>query len=206
MHAEWRTIPNDGLDTQVINDAEFSDPQSGLLAARGFDARGDRSGGITTPVPITIKSGQTLVRFHGNPDGGWWFTPFELALLLDHLGHDDVTTGRSSGTGVLHKAGVVLRSWSGMESFRIATFTADFGAYFGEGDGAYAERPDGSKVYVKGLRILDHGGRQRFVRQVYVPGLRNHAGSVRTVRSGDTEANFVTALRSLPHSPLPFEA
>lgn len=110
----------------MINSAEFLDLQSGLLAARGFAVCGDRSGGIRAPVPIAIKAGQTLVRFHGDP--------------------------------------------------------------------------------VKGLRIFDHAGRQRFVRQVFVPGLQKYAGNVHTLRSGDTDRAFVIALGSLPHSPLRFES
>jgi hypothetical protein len=168
---------------------------------------------MTTPKEVVVPSGSPLVRFYGGgagPDGAWWWTSWELHQLADHLGHLDFASGLGSqGSSVLHKAGVVLGSWSTAASFRVIELRQPFSAFFGEGDGAewtreVAGQPRSS--YLKGLRIFGPGGGQRYLRQLFLPSYWSYSAGAREKCSGATDSQFAGELMKLPRAMLPFEA
>lgn len=178
-----------------------------LLRARGFDERGNRIGGISAPVQVTVPTGTMLVRTFGGDAqavGQWWFTLHELSEVLNYVGHTDVAEGRQAGKGVLHAFLAVLqREWkSTCEFFALVELQKSVYAFHGEGGHVAYGGAGGQKA----ARIISRGS-QRGVRQIMLPKLWEYQSAVvYRISKGSTDRELVAVCRRLPAQPLPFEA
>jgi hypothetical protein len=189
----------------VRNAGDFAGPDaSGVyLRARGFDARGERAGGILAPQKVTVPAGAFLVRLFkpGTQYGDWWSTPYELRRLVEHFarGRDLFSTGRAEGRGVLHATLAVLPHWSGLTEFWIAALSEPLYAYYGEGDAA---PKDGRSNKPVGILV---NGVQRRVRQLYIPHAAACKDVFKAVTHGATDTALFPALSKRQEPPLSFE-
>jgi len=188
------------------------------LAARGFNARGNRSGGIVGPKEVQVPSGAILFRLYhipGEEFGQWWSTANELAAVFDHFAREgsSAAVGRTAGKGILHAALAVRHDWSepkggGKPSadhlgrYVCARLKVPLTAYYGEGDDAPS---DNQKGIQKAVKILSKSGSQVGVRQLFFPECWKYAQNFSVVDSGYTDSGLQNALRKHMTGPLPFE-
>lgn len=191
------------------NDSSFPNgrpPPGLLLAARGYGASGDKSGGLGADArTVALPAGAHLARLHdgSRPFGPWWFTPFEYRRISDHFGLSGagLVSGRSTGDSALHAALALLSGWYADRSDQIARFTlirlrAPFHALHGTGDPAITRT--GRSVGA----VLPGGG----ARQVFLPDLDFHRDSFDVVVSlGIADHDLDRALGRLAGARLPFE-
>ena len=183
--------------------SEFDDS---FLGARGFNARGERVGGITTPKQVIVPAGALLVRTFGGGArqvGQWWFSVFELKSMLSHAGHSDLVEGRDAGKGLLHAFLAILRNeWkSTCESFGVAALVEPLYAFYGAGDHA-VYGPDGGQK----AALMWMAGRQRGMRQLFLPRLWEYSSTlVWRIPHGDVDRELAATCGQLPAAPLPFE-
>ena len=201
-------------DEDVAN-AKYFDGEGATgtyLSARGFDEKGNRSGGIKGPKKVTLPAGTILFRFYHQPrskHGQWWATPHELARVIDYFAREGpaLAEGRSAGRGILHATFVVRHDWGSnspdhLGRFWIARVKSPLWAYYGEGD----EAPDESKKQVqKAVKILGKGGAQIGVNQVYLPKLWEYASSLEEIADEWTDAGLSSAVRAHVRQKLDFE-
>ncbi len=177
------------------------------LRARGFDKQGNRVGGITVPRQVVVPRGAILFRTFGGDakaTGQWWFTPYELTMILDYFGRTDVSEGRQAGKGMLHAVFAVLKhEWNSTgEFFTIIELNKPFYAFYGEGDDALLGASGGQK----GARILV-GNSQRCVRQLMLPNFWNYESFVTTkIGQGNTDTSLVDLWKQYAARRLPFES
>lgn len=198
----------------AANDDLFQPPlqQQTYLAARGFSDTGAKSGGIVEPVAVTIPGGAHLFRFYHDPTrdyGEWWATGYELSVIVEYFGRGGTAfgEGRAQGKGILHGTFAVRHDWGGKSPLHLGTFLVaklkdPLKAYFGEGDHA----PDASFANMqKAVRIIDHTGRQRMGRQVFLPKAWTYKASFPTVHRGRSDSDLIDALSKYGTRRLPFE-
>jgi hypothetical protein len=183
--------------------------QQSYLEARGFDARGYRTGGILEPAEVDLPKDTILFRFYGGSQswsGRWWITPFELAGIVDYFGHYDFNVGRAHGRGMLHGSLAVLaREWrNSMRHYCVVKLRSPFKAFYGEGDHALI----GSRGGFKAALIRDpRTGAQRAARQLFLPGFGEFTDNVDVlVQGGLTDRGLTSGLKRFYRSPLAFEA
>lgn len=204
----------------TVNKSFFEGPAA-YLRARGFDDRGNRSGGILAPKVVEVPPGAILFRFFHRTDrkfGEWWSTAHELASVLDHFAREGpaLAAGRSEGKGVLHAAYAVRHDWSkdgavpGSEAstdhlgrFICGRTLTSLSAYYGDGDDA----PSADKTSVqKAVRILGKGGSQVRVRQLFFPSCCKYQDKFGLyIEDGCTDTELLNAVRKYQSGPLAFE-
>lgn len=186
-----------------------------FLRARGFDRKGNKSGGIIDPRQVTMPSGTILIRTYQEPAGilgDWWFTPYEMGLILDHFGRDGsaIGTGRREGKGILPAAMGVREEWGrhtprplGMMGYMTVLRSKEpLLAFMGESDVA----PDSAfKHVLKPIRIME-GGRQRLARQLFLPDFATYQNAAAILdRHLPTDENLASACRRYGSEPQAFE-
>ena len=188
------------------------------LRARGFDRRGNRSGGIKSPVKVLIQPSTILIRFFHDEDsryGGWWTTPRELSLIFDHFGVGGgyADPGRAVGKGIMHAALAVRHEWSirrtgahlrsdHLARFWIAETNKPLYAFYGEGDSAASADQTSN---LKPVRISGGTGENRSSMQLYLPNLVDYKGALHHVRDGRSDADLAGELAKISTAPLYFE-
>jgi hypothetical protein len=196
----------------AVNDQYFQPPllKDSRLAAGGFSATGFKSGGIVNPVIVDIPAATHLIRFYHDPArayGEWWATPYELSVIIEYFGRSDLGTGRAQGKGILHASLVVRHDWAQknplhLGSFLVARLADPLKAYHGEGDHA----PDSAFADVqKAVYVIDHTGRQRKARQIYLPKAWTYQASLPTVDKGMSDLDLINSLSRLNRNRLAFE-
>jgi hypothetical protein len=198
----------------AVNDSYFQAPLSRhtYLAARGFSDTGAKSGGIIDPVVVEIPAGAYLFRFYHDPSrdyGEWWATRHELSTIAEYFGRGAGAfgEGRVQGKGILHATFAVRHDWAAntplhLGTFLVARLNEPLKAYHGEGDHA----PDASQAHVqKAIRIIDHTGRQRIGRQIYLPKAWLYKASFPSVYRGQSDMDLINALTVHNTARLSFE-
>lgn len=210
-----RPLPPDEKGIAVARNDQFFDPPlvtETFLAVRGFDKQGRRSGGIVDPVVVEIPARTVLFRLYHDPNrrpGEWWFTPYEMKQVIDYFGLSATgfTTGRAEGKSILHATLAVRHDWAGnsprhLDQFVSIRLNEPLKAYYGEADHA----PDaGHTDMQKAYKIIDANGRQRAVRQVYIPKLWTYRSSFTYMSHHPTDTVLVGAVERHRRAPLPFE-
>jgi hypothetical protein len=154
--------------------------QRTYLAARGFDAMGSRAGGIIDPTEVVLPLGAVLIRLFsaGNAAQGygeWWNTPHEIRQVIEHVGVDGRVlasagkTGRNGWLVIL----ALLPWWNDADRFHVVRLSGEMHAWHGEGDEAKGRRNSDRPLVPP--RIVDRLGRQRRVRQLFIPEFRFRA-------------------------------
>jgi hypothetical protein len=204
--------PNAG----VPNDGYFQQPklQFSYLKARGFDAKsGSRSGGIKDPIPVDLAAGTIVLRTYHDPArlfGEWWFTPHEMDQIINYFGRSAPAfgEGRSQGKGSLQATMAVRHDWAGNDPNHLGLvaavrLTTPLKAFFGEGDVA----PDATqKSILKPAFIMDGSGRQRGVRQIFLPDAWTYQSSFSVLEREDTtDSDLIRLVRLYKTGPMPFE-
>lgn len=177
-----------------------------LLEARGFDPRGNRSGGITNPQLVTVPEGAVLIRTFGGGAqqlGQWWLTPAEMCTLMAASGHMDFQEGRAIGQGLLHAHLAILRlEWdSTCDWFSAVTLLSPFLAFYGEGDHALTRAGGTRKV-----ALIYTQRRQRGVRQLFIPNFGDYASRhAKTLVCAPVDTQLAGTCIQLGGTPLDFE-
>lgn len=190
-------------------DKEWTDT---LLAARGFDKSGRRSGGIINPQKGQLLPGDHIVRLYHEPKakfGQWWSSPYELQSVVDHFarGGEAFAVGRPIGKGILHATLAVRHDWGGnspdhLGRFWVARIMQPLLALSGEGDHA----PDASQTAnQKTALIIGADGRQRGVRQLFLPQAWTYQDAFHEVSDGVTDRDLLPAIAALGGKRLHFE-
>jgi hypothetical protein len=184
------------------------------LKARGFDAKsGARTGGIKGPQVVDLAPGTVLFRTYQDPArllGEWWFTPHEMAQIIDYFGWEGpgFSEGRAQGKGILQATFAVRHEWGARSPGHLGLVAAvrliaPLKAFFGAGDVA----PDASqKEVLKPVQIGDGAGSWRGVRQVYLPEAWTYQASFTVLeRDIPTDVNLIRVVKAHDSGPLPFE-
>jgi hypothetical protein len=205
-----------GLATMTRNDKYFTSPipTETFLRARGFDAQGQRSGGIISPQSVELPGGAILFRLYHDQKkrlGEWWSTPYELSVINGYFDRSGpaFAAGRAEGKGILHATLAVRHDWSGHSSqhlgrFLVVRLAEPLKAYHGEGDHA----PDATQRQVqKALTIIDpRSHRQRLARQIFLPRPWEYQHALVVLREDVTDTGLLSALETFGHrGALPFE-
>lgn len=196
----------------AVNDKFFQPPlwKDTRLAAGGFSASGAKTGGIVNPVVVELPAGSSVFRFFHDPTreiGEWWVTPYELSVIVAYFGRSDLGTGRSSGKGIFHATLAVRHDWAKnsplhLGRFVVARLAGSLKACHGEGDHA----PDASYSTVqKAAYIIDHTGRQRKARQIFLPQAWTYKATLPVVDQGMSDMDLAGALGRVSSARLPFE-
>lgn len=92
-----------------------------------------------------------------------------------------------------------------MESLRVVRLSAIYSAYYGEADSG-EQQLIRDKSFVRGMRVTDAHGNQRYVRQVFLPSLWSYtAGLLDIENNRKTDADLVDALNKLNYVKAYFE-
>ncbi|MGA0601506.1 hypothetical protein ACO2Q3_12455 [Caulobacter sp. KR2-114] len=198
----------------AANAALFREPQvrGAYLAARGFSVQGRRSGGLKDPVVVDLAAGQVLLRTYRDPArwlGDWWTTPHEMQTVIDYFGRGGPAfgEGRNIGKGILQATLAVRWDWDGNDAGHLGLVTAvrlttPLKAFYGEGDVA----PNDAQTHTLKPVAIFVGGRQRGVRQVFIPSARTYSASFRIAeRDGHSDSDLVRMARQYDQGPAPFE-
>ena len=189
------------------------------LRARGWDGLGAalRTGGLKHPEPVVLGAGAVLFRLFHRQDrryGEWWATAQELDAVIRHfdVGNAGLTEGRGAGRSALHGVFVIRHEWAGttpadlaahLRRFVVARLREPLMAYHGEGDVA----PSAGHAQVqKGCAILDAAGRQRDVRQVFLPRPWTYQAAFQDLGEHATDSHLVGAVAKWRRGPFYFEA
>lgn len=181
------------------------------LVSRGFGADGQRSGGIIEPCVVELPPTACLIRAFHEPAsmiGQWWVTPFELAAISTYFARSGAAfaIGRAEGKGVLHATLAVRRDWAGaaadpLSRFVVVRLRETLSCWYGPGDDAPSS---GQTSVQKVARIVDRSGRQRAVRQIFLPHAWKYASVFEVLREASTDEELLAVAQPLA-SPLPFE-
>lgn len=196
----------------AVNDKFFQPPlwTDTRLAAGGFSANGAKTGGIINPTVVELPAGCSLFRFYHDPKkdiGDWWVTPYELSVIVAYFGRSDLGAGRSGGKGMFHATLAVRHDWAKnsplhLGRFVVAQLAGSLKACHGEGDHA----PDASYSTVqKAAYVIDHTGRQRKVRQIFLPNAKDYATALPIVGRGMSDLDLAAALGRVNSNKLVFE-
>lgn len=199
----------------AANDNFFagSDATGSYLSARGFNAAGDKSGGIVAPTIVELPAGAIIVRLYhavGREFGEWWSTVSELQKVFGYFGRTGVAaaTGRPEGKGILQATLAIRHDWGGnspdhLGRFICAETTDVVRAYFGPGDDA----PSADKKQVqKAVRILAPDDTQMRFRQLFLPQCWKYQNAFRVILTGSTDTGLLPALRKFAGAPFSFES
>jgi hypothetical protein len=183
-----------------------------FLRARGFDDRGERSGGLCNPRVVNLSSGTTLYRLYQDPKrklGEWWFTPQEMQLVAEYFARSGpaFADGRKQGKGILHAVLAVRHNWGDhkpghLGRFWVVQLREHLMAYFGEADDAPGS---GQAAMQKAGRIAGSDGFQRRVRQIFLPKAWEYAESFSGLSEHLTDATLLRAIHEHRGSALYFE-
>jgi hypothetical protein len=200
----------------IRNESYFRPPldKETYLRARGFGPDGRRSGGLLHPVEVMLPSSTVLFRlFHDAKRrfGEWWFTAHEMKLVIDYFGRgagSGFADGRAIGKGILHGVFAVRHEWGGSSAKHLGEFFVvrlkdALLAYAGEGDDA----PDASQTRnQKPLMIIGPDGKQRRVRQVFLPKTWEYDGAFLEMGRHLTDTHLPGAVRKHDRGAMYFEA
>lgn len=195
------------------NDKLFEPPlaQKTRLAVRGFDALGQRSGGIVDPQIVEVPANTVLFRLYHDSRrrfGEWWFTPYEMKQVLDYIGiAGAVTMERAEGKSYLHALLAVRHDWSNnsprhLDQFVSIRLNEPLKAYHGEADHAPST---GYTDMQKAHRFIDTHGVQRCMRQIYLPKLWEFQAAFTYMSHYPTDTVLNGAVERHRRGPLPFE-
>lgn len=196
--------------------------QLAYLRARGWkdDAKEPRTGGIQRPEKVLLETGTYLLRlFHLKHKmfGEWWSTPQEMRSLLEYFGisASAAAAKRTEGRSLLHTGFVVRKDWGLRKVEGAGVFDPrhlgrllavrlrePLHAYHGEGDVA----PSGDQQEVlRGVMVSDPAGRQRCVRQVFLPEPWTYRSAFGEFGAFETDTHLEGVLGRYRRAPLYFE-
>ena len=186
-----------------------------LLSLRGFDAKGNRSGGIKHGFRVVvIPVGAILLRLHTGQHGigDWWFTPYEYTRIRDHfdVGGAELAAGRDKGKSVFHAVLALLGEWysnspAQIGRFVVAVVREPLYAVYGEGDVATS---GDFRFTLKPIALDAPGGGRIGARQVFMPECRQYAdNALSIIPQSDvmTDTGLAAAVAAQSWSRLPFE-
>lgn len=185
-----------------------------LLRSRGFDARGNRSGGLKIgSAVVTIPAGTTLLRLYRWPGelGDWWFTPHEYRRIQDYfaISGAGLVEGRAGGKSALHAMLLLLSEWYGdspdqLAYFHVAILREPLLAMYGEGDVATNAN---YSLTLKPIAIDQIGGWARGARQLFLPDANQYRGAfdLQPQASNVTDIGLDRAVAGLGNQRLSFE-
>jgi hypothetical protein len=181
------------------------------LRARGFDARGARSGGIAAPAQVMLPAGAIILRLYHDPNrrfGEWWFTPHEMHTVAEYFARSGAAfaEGRGEGAGILHAVLAVRGDWAGGSPAQLGRFFAvrlrdPLEALYGEADDA----PDPTHAHVQKPQLIMAGAVQRRVRQMFLPNTRDYSGAFLILGQHDTDLALLGAIARYRRAALYFE-